>query len=370
MTTETPAEAPDWYRAAVSARSIAIIGASSNPAKNHYQQQLQTYGFRGSIHPVNPREQEIEGLRAYPSVRDIPEHVDLALIALPAAAVPDAVADCVAAGVSLVYPFASGFSETGAAGAELERRIIETLAASDGRTRMLGPNGTGVISAVTSMVAVPLAARQSRLGELHDGGIALASQSGLVASAAFIAGQTSGTGLGRAVAIGNETDLGLADVVEGFVDDPSVSVILCYLEGLRAPERFLDAVRLARRRGKPVVVLKGGTTDAGAAAAASYTASLAGGDAVFSGVLAREGVHRATSITHMLDVARILRHRPDVGSRRATVLTGSGGLGIMLTDLLVEHGFGLARRGGGRARAAPGGPAVLRLGGQPARRRG
>ena len=341
MPAPTSGDVPNWYRAALSPTSIAIIGASSNPAKNLYQQQLRTYGFGGNIYPINPREKEIEGLPAYARIADVPEPVDLALIALPAPAVPDAVADCVAAGVGVIYAFASGFSESGPEGAEIERQIRAELAKSGGRTRMLGPNGTGVLSTASSTVAVPLAASNSPLGPLSDGGIAIASQSGLVASATFIASQTKTPAVGKTVAIGNETDLGLADVIEGFVTDDEVAVILTYIEGLRQPERFLEAARAARERGKPIVALKGGTTEAGAAAAASHTASLAGGDAVFSGVLAQAGVHRATSVGHLLDVARVLRAYPTLTGRRITVMTSSGGLGIMLTDLLVDAGFEL-----------------------------
>ncbi|MGW6337090.1 acetate--CoA ligase family protein [Nocardia rhamnosiphila] len=341
MTADTGNDMPDWYRAAVSPRSIAIIGASSRPAKNHFQQQLRIYEYAGNLYPINPRESEIEGLPAFASIKDVPEEVDLALIALPAVAVPGAVAECVEAGVGVVYAFTAGFSESGADGAVLEKQIAETLAASNGRTRMLGPNGTGVISAPASMVAVPLAARNSRLGPFVDGGLAIASQSGLVSSAAFIASQLQHPGIGKAIAIGNEIDLGLADVIEGFVRDPDVSVILTYLEGLREPARFLEAAREARRCGKPVVTLKGGTTDAGAAAAASHTAALAVGDAVFSGVLAQAGVRRVTSVGHMLDVARVLQAYPGISGRRVTIMTSSGGLGIMLTDLLVDAGFEL-----------------------------
>jgi acyl-CoA synthetase (NDP forming) len=177
---------------------------------------------------------------------------------------------------------------------------------------------------------------------LYDDGLAMISQSGLVGSAAFIASQLLRPAIGKVIATGNATDLSPADVVRAVASDPTVQVILIHLEGLSDSERFLEALQDARRNQKPVVVLKGGMTEIGAAAAASHTAALAGKGAVFDGVLAEHGVRRTTSLTHMLQVARILRAYPRFASRRAIVLSGSGGLSIVLTDLLHAHGFELA----------------------------
>lgn len=336
---------PSWYRAATAPKAIAIVGASGNPAKNHYQRQLSAYGFRGDIYPVNPKEEVIDGLPAYPGVDSIPAEVDLALIALPAHLVPQALHECVRVGIPAVYTFASGFSETGSAGAELEQQVREILTRSQGWTRMLGPNGTGILSVDASMVATPLGAQQVVLQNLRNDGVAMTSQSGLVSSAVFIASQQASLGLGLSIAIGNEVDLGLADVIEALVADPSVSVILAYLEGLRDPAAFLRAARAASAAGKPIVALKGGATTAGAAAAASHTASIAGSDRVFSGILSQMRVRRANSITHLVDVARVLAAYPRLSGSSATILTGSGGVGIMLTDLLAERGFRLAQWG-------------------------
>lgn len=336
----SPGDLDAWYWSAVAPDTIAIIGASSNAGKNHYQRQLTAYGYAGGLFPINPGVDAIDGLPTYAHISEVPGRVDLALIALPARAIPAAVADCVAAGVPLVYVFASGFSEAGPDGVALEGEVLDILASS-GSTRMLGPNGTGVLSVDSSMVATPLAAYAERLDELHDDGLALVSQSGLVGSAAFIASQLSRPAIGKVIAIGNGADLSLSDVVRAYTADESVHVIVVYMEGLRDPGLFLEAAREARRRGKPIIILKGGTTEMGAAAAASHTASLAGEGAVFDGVLAEHGVRRATSVTHMLHIARILRAYPRFASRRVMILTGSGGSGIVLTDLLQGCGLTL-----------------------------
>lgn len=231
---------------------------SSDPAKNHYQRQLSAYGYGGRLFPVNPGVDTIDGLPTYAHIGDILTRVDLALIALPAHAIPAAVAECVAANVPLVYVFAAGFSEAGPDGAEREEFVLEMLAS--GSTRMLGPNGTGVLSVSSSMTAIPLAAHVERLDPLHDDGLAMVSQSGLVGSAAFISSQVSRPAIGKVIAIGNETDLSLADVLQAMVHDPTVQVIVIYMEGLRNPVHFLAAAREARRLGKPIIALKGGMT--------------------------------------------------------------------------------------------------------------
>lgn len=333
---------PAWYVAATQARSIAIIGASSNPAKNHYQEQLTIYGFKGAIFPINPKETTIGGLKVYANILDVPEPVDVALIAVPAQAAAQAVRECVQAGVPLVYVFALGFSEIGEEGRQREVGIREALASAQGRTRMLGPNGTGILSVRAQMVATPLAARTARLGELRDNGVAMVSQSGLVSSASFITSQQGFPAIGTSFAIGNELDLGVADVIDALVQDDACTLILCYVEGLRQPERFIAAARRAGEAGKPIVLLKGGTTSAGAEAAATHTASLSGADHVFSGVLAQVGVRRADSVAHLLDVTKVLAVYPRFAGRRFSLLTGSGGLGIMGVDSFVNHGFTLA----------------------------
>lgn len=339
-----------WYWSAMSPRSVAVIGASSSPEKNHYLDQLLAYGYPYPIYPINTRADEIRGLRVYRRIGDVPGRVDLALIAVPAHLVPQAVEECVAAGVRALYVMAAGFGESGTEGAALEGRIAMALEVAGGGTRLLGPNGTGILSVDASLVALPLGARHITLPAFRSDGVAVVSQSGLVASAAFIAAQSSGLGVAKTFAVGNEVDVTLPEVIEAMADDPNVQVIVGYIEGLRDGPGFVRAMRTLQRAGKHLVVLKGGVTTEGAAAAASHTASLAGEGRVFAGILFQLGGHRAKSTTHMLDVARILSAYPDLRGRNATVLTDSGGYGIMMTDFLVSSGLGLAAWGA-RARA-------------------
>lgn len=346
MASGTADEDGGWYSAVMSPASVAVIGASSHAEKNHYLDQLLAYGYPRPLYPINTRADEIQGLRVYRRIGDVPVRVDLALIAVPAHLVPQAVEECVAAGVRALYVMAAGFGESGSDGAALEDRITAALASAGGRTRLLGPNGTGILSVDASLVALPLGARHITLPTFCSDGVAVVSQSGLVASAAFIAAQSSGLGVAKTVAVGNEVDVTLPEVIEAMADDPTVRVIVGYIEGLRDGPGFVQAMRRLQRAGKHLVVLKGGVTTEGAAAAASHTASLAGEGRVFAGILSQFGGHAAKSTTHMIDVARILSAYPDLRGNNATVLTDSGGYGIMMTDFLVISGLGLATWGG------------------------
>jgi acetate---CoA ligase (ADP-forming) len=345
MSTFDQTEEFSWYAAATAPRAVAVIGASTNPVKNHYLDQLITYGYKGRLYPINARADEISGIKAYPSIGSVPELVDLALIALPAQAIPQVVKECVDADVRTLYVMAAGFSEAGEEGRNLEDEVRAALAHSRGRTRMLGPNGTGIISVNSNLIASPLGARQVTLSRFRDDGVAMASQSGLVASATFIAGQVSDLGVAKTFSLGNQSDVSLPDLLEAMSADDELSVVLSYLEGLNDARRFVQAARKVQAAGKHLVVLKGGMTTEGAAAAATHTAAISGEGRVFSGVMRQVGAIEGRSLTHMIDVARVLAAYPDFSGQKATILTDSGGYGIMLTDLLVEGGFELAEWG-------------------------
>lgn len=338
-------EMGSWYEAAIAPRTVAVVGASTNPAKNHYLDQLLTYGYKGGLYPIHPHADEISGLKAYRAIGDVPERIDLALVALPAAAVPQVLQECVAADVRVVYVMAAGFTEAGEEGREVARKAEVALAASGGRTRMLGPNGTGIIGLGVNLVALPLGARHVRLTSLRDDGIAIVSQSGLVASAGFIASQRAVLGVAKTFAVGNELDIRLPEILDAMAADDSVRVVLVYLEGLKDQKAFVAAAVEIRAAGKHLVVLKGVVTARGAAAAASHTASVSGQARVFSGVLRQVGAVEARSMAHARDVARIFTAYPDFRGNNATILTDSGGIGIMLTDLLIGSGFELGSWG-------------------------
>jgi len=329
----------DWYEGVTNARGVAVIGASSRPHMNHFQNHLTAYGFKGEIYPIHPSETELQGRPAYRSVLDIDGPVDLAVVMIPAPAVSAVVDECRRAGVPVVYIVSSGFAEAGEEGVARQQ---EVLRAAGGTTRILGPNGNGVANVANGQIAAAVDAVRPPLPRLHDDGIAIVSQSGIVAAAAFLAAQREGIGVGKYFSVGNEADLGIPEIVGRLVEDPAVRVILCYLEGLRDAQGFLDAARRARRAGKHLVVLKSGVSELGAQAAASHTASMAGEDRLYDEIFRQHGIIRARSIEELTDIAGVLA-RVGVVRSRVLVLSVSGAQAVMATDLLEAHGLELGQ---------------------------
>lgn len=339
--TELNASDPTWLRALFAPRSVAIIGSSDDAsrASGRIQYYLDKWGYQGAVYPVNPRRSEVQGKPAYPSVSAIDDEIDVAIVMVAASLVPDALRDCVEARVGAVVVGSSGFAEVGPEGIALENEIADICDASG--LRMIGPNGNGVVSASCSFAASFMSGLDTERFELKDDGLALVSQSGAIGAFIVNMGQGSGLGVGKYVSTGNETNVGFSELVEALVDSADTSAVLGYVEGLRDGQRFIGAARHAAERVVPLVVLKVGTTDEGAQAAASHTSSLAGSDAVYEGVFEQMGVIRARTISHLLDVGRIVATGREIG-RRITVATISGGAGILVTDRAIQTGLELA----------------------------
>ena len=322
-------------------RSIAIIGASQDPAKigGRPLHLLRRYGYAGQIYPINPRATEVQGLKAYPSVMEVPEAPDLALIAVEAEKTPDAVEQCAARGVRGVVVFSSGFAELGEAGAALQER----LRAAGQRTgmRILGPNCLGAVSIADKSIATFSIVLEESLPVA--GTLGIVSQSGNLGSFTMRLASERGIGVSRFMTTGNECDIDIADGIAFLARDPATRVILCCLETCRDASRLIASLEEARDAGKPVIALKIGTSDAGQAAAASHTGALAGSDAVFDAVLARAGALRVHSIEELINLGHaasmLLPDRLPRGPRVA-LLTASGGFGILLAD--AAHAAGLA----------------------------
>ena len=322
-------------------RSIAIIGASQDPAKigGRPLHLLRRYGYAGQIYPINPRAAEVQGLKAYPSVMDVPEAPDLALIAVEAEKAPDAVEQCAARGVRGVVVFSSGFAELGEAGAALQER----LRAAGRRTgmRILGPNCLGAVSIADKSIATFSIVLEESLPVA--GTLGIVSQSGNLGSFTMRLASERGVGVSRFMTTGNECDIDIADGIAFLARDPATRVILCCLETCRDAGRLIASLEEARDAGKPVIALKIGTSAAGQAAAASHTGALAGSDAVFDAVLARAGALRVHSIEELINLgdaaSMLLPDRLPRGPRVA-LLTASGGFGILLAD--AAHAAGLA----------------------------
>jgi len=323
-------------------RSIAIIGASQDPTKigGRPLHLLKRYGYAGKIYPINPRAAEVQGLKAYRSVMDVPDAPELALIAVEAEKAPDAVEQCAARGVRSVVVFSSGFAELGEAGAALQDRLRN--AAQRTGMRVLGPNCLGAVSIADRSIATFSIVLEESLP--IAGTLGIVSQSGNLGSFTMRLASERGVGVSRFMTTGNECDVDIADGIAFLARDPATRVILCCLETCRDAGRLIASLEEARNAGKPVIALKIGTSAAGQAAAASHTGALAGSDAVFDAVFARTGAVRVRSIEELINLgdaaSMLLPDRLPRGPRVA-LLTASGGFGILLADAAQAAGLSL-----------------------------
>lgn len=318
-------------------RSIAVIGASSNPEKigGLPVAYLKSLGYEGRIVPVNPTTPEIQGLSTFTRIGDAPGPVDLAIVAVPAASALAAVEDCAAAGVGGIVMFSAGFAEIGGEGVSAQEHL--RAAASEAGIRLLGPNSLGFVNFADRVFATFSPVFQSGLSA--PGPIGLVSQSGSFGAFAYSLAREQSLGLSHFIATGNEADLGFSECVEWLADDPATQVIVGYIEGIRDGHGLRRALEKCRIAGKPVVIVKVGRSDAGARAAASHTAALAGDDAVFDGVFRQHGAYRAATIEECLDVAYAACTAPLPLGRRAGFYTVSGGVGVLMADAAAACGL-------------------------------
>jgi acetate---CoA ligase (ADP-forming) len=328
-----------WYQALVSPRRVAVVGASADPAKGGLLRNLLRLEFKGDTVAVNPKGGTINGLTAVANIRDVDEPVDLALVVVPARHVPDAIRGCADAGVQVAYIVSSGFAELGEQGAELQAQAVRE--AARGGVRLVGPNTNGIISARSGLAGSIMTPVGDLSAPLRPSGVAVISQSGAIGAFVFTGCMAAGLPIGTYTSTGNEADVGFEELLTALVDDPSVQVILAYVEGLRDGPGFTKAARRAQQLGKPIVMLKVGVTDAGAKASASHTASMAGRDVVYQGVLRQLGVHRASTLRELIDAGRLLAAAPKGVGTRIGVVTISGGLGVMATDEIVRRSLQL-----------------------------
>lgn len=322
-------------------RGVAVVGASADPLKGgHCILYNLVQGFGGAIHPVNPRHAEILGRRCYPTVEEVPDPVDLAIVFVPAPSVLEAVEACARRGIRGVMVQSAGFAETGEQG----RRLQKALGDLGRRTgvRIWGPNCMGLVDTRRRHVFSFVLPAIWESG-LVPGRVSLVVQSGLLSAGFLIDLMTGGRmGIAKACSIGNKVDVNECDLLEHLAADPDTGAIALYLESFADGRRFLE---LCRRTGKPIVVLKGGRSAAGARAALSHTASLAGDGALVGGVLAQAGVIEAADFTPMMDLAQALAAYPAGVARapaRVAVLTFSGAAGIVSADFLERAGLQVA----------------------------
>ncbi|MCJ7511077.1 MAG: CoA-binding protein, partial [Dehalococcoidia bacterium] len=316
-------------------RSIAVVGPSPQLGLSGmgagFVLALQDIGFEGGLYPVNPKHQEVLGLKCYPSLLDIPGPVDHVIFSVPVRAVLDVVEDCVAKGVRSMHFFTAGFSETGEEeGAELERQVVQR--ARQAGIRVIGPNCIGLYCPAAKISFGPGS-------PTTPGPVAFMSQSGGNAADLLTTASPRGIRFSKVISYGNAADLNECDFLEYLTEDPDTKIIAAYIEGVKDGRRFYRAMRRASAR-KPVIVLKGGRTESGSRAVFSHTASLAGSQAVFNALVRQVGAVTVNSVDELVDMLVIFRffERPPAG-RGVGIVGGGGGFSVFAADEVDEAGL-------------------------------
>ncbi|WP_445474801.1 acetate--CoA ligase alpha subunit [Methanococcoides methylutens] len=315
-------------------RSVAVIGASRTKGKvGRAVLDNLIESYRGEIIPINPKADEILGLRCYPNILDAPNTAELAVVVLPAVMVPDALEKCGLAGVNNVVVISAGFKESGIKGAKLER-ICTDIVRKYGM-RMVGPNCLGIIDTGSGLNA-SFAASMAKKGN-----IAMMSQSGAICTSTLDWADARGVGFSKFISLGNKADLSENDFLLELADDDKTSVIAAYLEGVKDGPKFMDIAREVSQK-KPIVVVKSGRTAVGSRAVSSHTGTLAGSDEAYNAAFAQSGVMRADSVEGMLDYIRAFSSQPVPEGKNIAIVTNAGGLGILTADACHYAGLSLS----------------------------
>ncbi|MEB3295716.1 MAG: bifunctional acetate--CoA ligase family protein/GNAT family N-acetyltransferase [Synechococcales bacterium] len=318
-----------------SPKTVALIGASNTIGSVGHTLlwNLISNGFQGTVYPINPKHHSVMGMPAYPNITAIPEAIDLAIIATPAATVPALIRDCVQVGVKSAIIISAGFKEIGAAGLELEQQILAE--ARQGNLRIIGPNCLGVINPHTHLNATFANAMP------QPGNVGFISQSGALCTAVLDWSLQENVGFSLFASIGSMLDVGWGDLIDYLGDDPHTQSIVIYMESIGDARSFLSAAREVALT-KPIIVIKAGRTSAAAQAAASHTGAMTGSDEVFNAALRRCGVLRVNHIAELFDMAEVFAKQPRPQGSRLTIITNAGGAGVLATDALVSTGGQLA----------------------------
>ncbi|RLG52355.1 MAG: CoA-binding protein [Thermoproteota archaeon] len=320
----------------VNPRSIAVIGASRDPGKVGHAivRNLLDIGYKGKVYPVNPKASEILGLKAYPSVLDIPDEVDNAVLAVPARIVLAVLEECGKKGVKTVTIISAGFKETGGEGVRLEKQVVEIVKRYG--MRALGPNCFGVIDIWNRV--------NTTFGRVlpPKGYISFVSQSGAICIAVLYWAVREKIGFSKVINLGNKCDVNETDLLTYLAEDPQTRVVAFYLENILEGQKFIEIAREAIRK-KPILVIKSGRTEAGSRAAASHTGSIAGMDAAYDAAFKQTRVLRFSRIDEMFDAARAFATQPLPEEGGAAIVTNAGGTGVLLADACELNRVPLAR---------------------------
>jgi len=316
-------------------QSVAVIGAARAPGKLGYGvlSNILQYGYSGKVYPINPKADEILGLKSYPTVLDVPGPVDMVVIVIPNRFVPQVMEQCGQKGVKAAIIISAGFREAGMEGIKLERQVLDT--AKKYKIRVVGPNCLGIISPYTPLNASFAA------GMPPKGGIAFMSQSGALCTAILDWALSEGIGFSHFVSLGNKADVDEVDLLQAWQEDENARVIIVYMEGLKDGQRFIRVARQVTQH-KPVIAVKSGNTAAGSRAVSSHTGTLAGSERAYEAAFKQTGVLRADSIEHLFDYSLAFAYQPPLKGINIAIVTNAGGPGIMATDALESSGLKLA----------------------------
>ncbi|KRB75745.1 acetate--CoA ligase family protein [Noviherbaspirillum sp. Root189] len=320
--------------------SIAVVGATDGTEKigGKVLNTLLRHGYKGNVYPVNPSRAEISGLKAYSTIKDVPGTVDLALIAIPAAMVPDCVQNCAEVGIKAVVIFSSGFNDAGEEGMALQQRLHEI----SNRTgiRISGPNAEGFFSVADSVAATFSPAINIDKGDSSlPNQISIVSQSGGLGFAFFNRGRRDNLNFGHIVSVGNQVDLEIAEYMEYLVEQPLTKVVMMYVESLKDPQRFLRAAQRAAELARPIVMVKVGNSKAGRRAAESHTGAIASSTEVINAVFSHHGIVLADDQDRLLDYAAAFTHNPLPRGNRVAIISASGGTAVWLADACEAAGL-------------------------------
>lgn len=316
--------------------SVAVVGASKAEGKIGHSilRNMVDCGFKGPIYPINPKETEILGLACYPSISAVPEVPEQAVIAVPARFILDVAKECGEKGVSALVVVTAGFKEVGKEGLDLEKQLVAIC--EQYRMKMVGPNCLGIMDTHAPLNA-SFAAGFARRGD-----IAFLSQSGALCAAILDWSFKRDIGFSKFVSVGNKASLSELDFIRDAAEDDYSKVILCYLEDVKSGEAFVEEVSRASRK-KPIVIIKSGTSQAGAQAASSHTGALAGSNMAYDTAFRQAGIVRASTMEELFDYALAFATQPIPSGRRVALVTNSGGPGIIATDQVEAMGLSMAR---------------------------
>src|SRR6202142_1002906 len=314
-----------------SPKTVAVIGATENPGTvgRTVLWNLVTSPFGGTVYPVNPKRPSVLGVKAYPSVTDIPEQVELAVIITPPPSIPGLIRECGENGVQGAIVISAGFKEIGPEGAELERQLL--VEAQKANIRIIGPNCLGVMSPLSGMNAT-FATTVAR-----PGSVGFISQSGALCTAVLDWSLKEMVGFSAFISVGSMVDVGWGDLIYYLGNDPKTKSIVIYMESIGNARSFLSAAREVALT-KPIIIIKPGRSAAAAKAAASHTGSLTGSDEVLEAAFRRSGVLRVGTIADLFYMAEVLSKQPRPKGPRLTILTNAGGPAVLATDALVANG--------------------------------